>query len=330
MSKGVGLDIGTMNLVSSRMKGKEVSIRRMRDLFIDLPATAKKMLKLGSVSYIESDDHLLVLGDEAMEVANMFGREGRRPLKAGLVSPDEIDSLTVLGHMVKDVLGEPSHEGEHCYFSIPAAPVDVQMDVVYHKGVFTRIVQECGYTPHPANEAMAIVFAETAKEGFSGIGISFGSGMTNIALAINTIEGLSFSVARGGDWIDQGAARSVGGTASKMCAVKEKGIDLKDPKNREEEAISFYYKALIEHALDNIAQQFVTRGGHLTLNKPIPIVVGGGTSLAGGFMDFFREVFETKRKRFPIEISEVRHASDPFHAVSKGMLVLAQQEYDED
>jgi len=330
MSKGVGLDIGTMNLVSSRMKGKEVSIRRMRDLFIDLPATAKKMLKLGSVSYIESDDHLLVLGDEAMEVANMFGREGRRPLKAGLVSPDEIDSLTVLGHMVKDVLGEPSHEGEHCYFSIPAAPVDVQMDVVYHKGVFTRIVQECGYTPHPANEAMAIVFAETAKEGFSGIGISFGSGMTNIALAINTIEGLSFSVARGGDWIDQGAARSVGGTASKMCAIKEKGIDLNAPKSREEEAISFYYKALIEHALDNIAQQFVTRGGHLTLNKPIPIVVGGGTSLAGGFMDFFREVFETKRKRFPIEISEVRHASDPFHAVSKGMLVLAQQEYDED
>ena len=82
--------------------------------------------------------------------------------------------------------------------------------------------------------------------------------------------------------------------------------------------------------MDNIAQQFVMKGGHLTLNKPIPIVVGGGTSLAGGFMDFFREVFETKRKRFPIEISEVRHASDPFHAVAKGMLVLAQQEYDED
>jgi hypothetical protein len=47
-------------------------------------------------------------------------------------------------------------------------------------------------------------------------------------------------------------------------------------------------------------------------------------------MDFFSQVFESKRKRFPIEISEVRHASDPFHAVSKGMLVLAQQEYDED
>lgn len=330
MSKGVGLDIGTMNIVSSRISGKkEISFRRMRDLFIDLPPSAKKMLKLGSVSYIESQDFLLVLGDEALEVANMFGREGRRPLKAGLISPDEIDSLTVLGHMVKDVLGPPSHEGEHCYFSIPAAPVDANMDVVYHKGVFTRIVQECGYTPHPSNEAMAIIFSETAKESFSGIGISFGSGMTNIALAINTIEGFSFSVARGGDWIDQGAARSVGSTASKICAIKEKGIDLLAPKNRDEEAISFYYKALIEHALDNIAQQFVLKGGHLSLNRPIPIVVGGGTSLAGSFMDFFKKVFEEKRKRFPIDVSEVRHATDPFYSVTKGLLVLAQQEYEE-
>ena len=59
MNKGVGLDIGTMNLVSARIgKGKKgVVVRRMRDLFIDLPSTAKKMLKLGSVSYIESDEH---------------------------------------------------------------------------------------------------------------------------------------------------------------------------------------------------------------------------------------------------------------------------------
>ena len=129
---------------------------------------------MASVSYIESDDHLLVLGDEAMEVANMFGREGRRPLKAGLISPDEIDSLTVLGHMVKDVLGEPSHEGEHCYFSIPAPPVDVQMDVVYHKGVFTRIVEECGFTAHPANEAMAIVFSKLRKRALVGLGLALG------------------------------------------------------------------------------------------------------------------------------------------------------------
>ena len=111
MSKGVGLDIGTMNLVSARMSGakkNEVTLRRMRDLFIDLPSSAKKMLKLGSVSYIEADDNLLVLGDEAMEVANMFGREGRRPLKAGLISADEINKITLCWLKLLGVIDSPS------------------------------------------------------------------------------------------------------------------------------------------------------------------------------------------------------------------------------
>ena len=61
------------------------------------------------------------------------------------------------------------------------------------------------------------------------------------------------------------------------------------------------------------------------------MVVSGGTSLAGGFMEFFEKVFEKKRKRFPIEVSEIRHAKEPLNAVSYGMLVQAMQEHsDED
>ena len=59
-------------------------------------------------------------------------------------------------------------------------------------------------------------------------------------------------------------------------------------------------------------------------------MVSGGTSLAGGFLDFFKAVFEKKRKRFPIEISEIRHAKDPLNAVAHGMLIQAMQEYDEE
>ena len=50
---------------------------------------------------------------------------------------------------------------------------------------------------------------------------------------------MSFSVARGGDWIDSGAARAVGGTSARMCSIKESGLDLQNPKTREEEAIVF-------------------------------------------------------------------------------------------
>ena len=329
VQKGVGLDIGTMNLVSARRSEKGIATRRIRDAFLDLNMDAKKMLKLSNVDYVEREDDLLVLGDKALEIANVFGQEARRPLSAGLISPSETDSLEVLGLLVRHVLGKPAEQGEYCYFSVPAAPVDrPDRDVVYHQGVFEKIVSECGYIPVASNEAMGIIYAETAKEGFSGISFSFGSGMTNVALAVNTIEGLSFSVARSGDWIDSGAAGSVGSTRARMCTIKEKGINITNPQGREQEAIAFYYKAMIHYALDQVAQRFKLVQNQFALPKPIPMVVSGGTSLAGGFMELFNQVFETKRKRFPIEISEIRMASDPMNAVAHGMLVQAMQEYD--
>jgi hypothetical protein len=327
--KGIGLDVGTMNLVSARRTENGIVTRRMRDAFLDLPLDAKKMLKLSEVDYVEREDDVLILGDAALETANIFGKEARRPLVSGLISPDEIDSLEVLGLLVRHVLGEPVEPDEFCYFSVPAAPIDrPDRDVVYHQGVFEKIVRECGYTPISSNEAMGIIYSETAKDGFSGVAFSFGSGMTNVALAVNTIEGLSFSVARSGDWIDSGAAKSVGSTQARMCAMKEKGIDLSNPQGREQEAIVFYYKALINYALDQVATRFKAIQSQFALPKPIPIIVSGGTSLASGFMSLFSQVFEEKRKRFPIEISEIRKATEPMNAVANGMLVQAIQEYD--
>jgi len=324
---GVGLDIGTMNLVSARDSDKDLKVRRMRDLFLDLPKDAKKMLKLSGVNFVERDEDLLILGDAALEIANVFGKEARRPLKAGLVSPSEIDSLEVLGLMISNVLQKPQIPGEMCCFSVPASPIDIPgQDVVYHKGVFEKIITELGYTPQATNEAMAIIYAETALEGFSGIALSFGSGMTNVALAVHTVEGLSFSVARSGDWIDIGAAKSIGSTQARICVLKEKGINLNNPTDRETEAITFYYKAMIEYVLDNLANRFKLIQGQFALPKPIPMIISGGTSLAGGFMELFNKVFERKRKSFPIEISEIRQAREPLDAVARGLLVLAQQE----
>jgi hypothetical protein len=319
-----------MNIVSARRTPKGIETRRMRDAFLDLPPESKKMLKLSGVNYVERGEELLVLGDAAMEMASVFGREPRRPLAAGLLAAGEIDALEVLGLLMKHVLGEPVEKGEVCCFSVPAAPVDApDRDIIYHRGVLERIVTECGFDAIPSNEAMAIIYAETAKDGFSGLSFSYGSGMTNCALAINTIEGLSFSVARGGDWIDTGAAKAVGSTQARMCSLKEKGIDLLKPKGREEEALALYYKNLIEYGLDHVAAQFAKVKGQFALPKPIPLVISGGTSLAGGFKEFFEQVFEKKRKRFPIEISEVRQAKEPLNAVAQGLLLQAMQEHDE-
>jgi hypothetical protein len=326
---GVGCDIGTMNIVSARRGSKGIESRRVRDAFLDLDPSAKRMLKLSGVDFFDRNGELLIVGDKALEIANVFGKEARRPLSQGLLAAGEIDALEVLGLLMKQVLGDPAAPNEACYYSVPAAPVDApDRDVIYHRGVLGRIVTECGFRAVPSNEAMAVIFNETAKDGFSGVGISFGSGMTNVALAVNTIEGMSFSVARGGDWIDAGAAKAVGSTQARMCALKEGGIDLMKPIGREQEAMAVYYKNLIEYTLDNITAQFARVRGQFSVPRAIPVVVAGGTSLAGGFINFFGEVLETRRKKLPFEVSEVRHAKDPLGAIAHGLLLQAMQEYE--
>lgn len=325
-----GLDIGTMNLVSARqtLDGKSVETRRIRDAFLDLDIGAKKTLRLGKTDYVEKDGGLIVLGDSALNMANLFKREVRRPLSRGVISAGELDAQQILSLLIANVVGEPVVPGEHCYYSVPASPVDDEgQDIIYHQEVFRKILVELGYTPHPMNEAMAIVYSQCSAEAFSGLSVSFGSGMGNVALAYQTVNGMEFSVARGGDWVDQHAAKALGSTSARVCAIKEKGVDLAHPKNRDEEAIALYIRSLINYVLQNIAVQFKKVQATLDLPEPIPFVVSGGTTRAGGFMQVFSEEFESIKKRgFPIQISEIRPAKDPMTAVAEGLLVLATEE----
>ena len=689
---GCGLDLGTMNILSARQQGAKVVTSRIRDAFIDLDAANKKSLRLSQVDYIEKGDQLVVIGDSALNMANLFKREVRRPLSRGIISAGELEAQQVLSLLVKHVLGDPLVPGEHCFFSVPASPVDdTEQDVVYHTEIFKKIISEYGYTPHPMNEAMAIVYSQCADSNFSGLTASFGcltpdthiltrhgyipiervvegdevltrtgeykrvlkawrkqhtgsvyrlsfygnplgvtltgnhkvwvqrnntwswipaedlalkdvvgepimggtgkntsiclydrmqngpftkktvlcssslgrflgyfladghlgpdtrdtiwfdfgpneqlyaddvraiasklfhrkvtfhahgeaircqmshrslakwlrdncygiedakrvkkfpfpveslkasvalgfvvglvrgdgwtadsqvffgntsvplvtayyallnrlglagtlhkraargtqfkdgreilasscspewsvivsgvdgqylrdavessspkasklwrdggfrctriraieeipyegevcdltvedepsfcapyitlhnSGMVNIALAYQTIMGLSFSCARAGDWCDAHAAKAVGATASRMCSIKERGVNLVSPNGREEEALALYIRELIRYCLNAVSVQFKKVQASLDLPEPIPFIVSGGTSKAGGFLDLFKEEFESVKKRgFPIQISEIKHARDPMTAVAEGLLVLATEEH---
>ncbi len=326
---GVGLDIGTMNIVSARKKSGKTAYKRVRDAFLDLEMDAKRSLKMSKVNYIEQDGNLVVLGDSALTMANLFKREARRPLSRGVISAGEMDAQAILGLLVHNVLDEPSEEGEHCFYSVPAPPIDdPSQDVIFHTEVFRKIIRDRGYNAHPMNEAMAIIYSQCADETFSGLAVSFGAGMANIALSYQASKGMEFALARGGDWIDAQSAKAVGKTASQMCAVKEKGINLLAPAGREEQAIVLYVRSLINYSLQNIAAQFKKVSNDVSLPEPIPFIVSGGTTKAEGFMDIFREEFELVRKKFPIQITEVRQAKDPLQAVAEGMLVLALEEHE--
>lgn len=322
---GKGLDVGTAFVYCAQMQGDSVVFRSQRDAFFDVEVSdfAKEIFKKLGVRYIQKGERLCVVGDEAIRFANIFNRNTRRPMSRGVVSPDEEDALPMIELIIKNVLGAPRREGEIVYFSLPGDPVDADFDVVYHTNLVRSMVSRWGYTAKPVNEALAVILSELAGENFTGLGLSFGGGMVNVALAHLSVPIFSFSVAKAGDWIDEQVAKVTGSTASKVCAIKEKGFDLTKTEglSRVEHALLSYYDHLIEYVLAHIKQEIERTRRMPMFDKPLMMIVSGGTASPFGFIPRFKKVLH--RLHFPLEIGEVRLASEPLYSVAKGALVMA-------
>ncbi|TET37573.1 MAG: hypothetical protein E3J72_05570 [Planctomycetota bacterium] len=324
---GKGLDIGTANFVSAVQDNTgDLTVKMQRNAFIDVNADdfTRNMLTKLNVQYVVLSDKMIVIGDPAFELANIFNRETRRPMRDGLISPKEADALPIMKLLLESILGDPRVPRETVYFSVPGEPIDSDMNVIYHKGIFHGLLSKLGYNAKDMLEGHAVIFSELAEEDFSGIGISCGGGMFNVCVSYKTIPALAFSTSRGGDWIDGNTAAVLGIKISKATAIKEKGIDLTNPKNREEEAVIIYYRNLIEYTLTNIKSRFESSEGMPSFPEAVDIVCSGGTAMAGGFVEIFQDVFDSIK--FPIAIKNIRRSEEPLHAVAKGCLVAALSE----
>jgi actin-like ATPase involved in cell morphogenesis len=297
---------------------------------MDNESQIKNLLKMSKVDFIESEDKLYIIGDNAIVMSNIFKKSARRPLSKGVISPGELEAEKILLVLIETILGRARVQDEVCFYSIPGKPINSPMDIVYHEAMFAKLIGSLGYNKCIAlNEAAAIVYSNAAKEQFSALALSFGAGMVNVALLYQTMIGMSFSIENSGDWLDESAARATGSSSGRVQSIKEKGLDLLDPNNgdpktlREREALIIYYKSLILRVLDSIKNEFKKNQGNIALPVAIPIILSGGTSLPKGFKQLFEEGFNSVKDSFPIPVSEVRCASDLLNAVAQGLLVAA-------
>ena len=328
-----GLDQGTSFIVSSQKVGDKIKIEKRRNAFLDLPSTkdTKKILDQLKVSYIVRGNKVLVFGEQALSLANSFGREARRPMNKGVISAKDELSLDVLPDLISDVLGEPNHKNEICCYTVPAKALgDEDFDVEYHRDTIGGILKNLGYTPFWVPEALCVAYDQLTDKNLTGLVVDLGAGMTNVCLAQLGIATKSFSLLRGGDWIDKSlASRKEGMTASRATKIKESPrnpIDIvKDYGSKDimRDAVAKYYQILIEWVVKNIEEAF----SNITLDDPIPVVVAGGTSLISGFIP----VFETflRKASFRFEIDQVIHAEDPLYSVAHGALIRALMEEDD-
>lgn len=334
--KIVGLDLGTMFLVSAvRIGENKVEIKRTRNAFlpISLDVLSSSEISKTELDYVETKNEqgetesLYLISEDAFKFSNIFGQTVRRPMSKGVISPIEIDAIDVLTLMVEKLIGK-SRNG-YCVYSIPAEPIDIDISpILYHEKVFGKILKTLGYEAKPLNEGLSIIFSECQQEKFTGISIGFGCGLSNVCCAYKGSPALTFSVSRGGDWIDTNAAESLGTISNRVTAIKEKGLDLENPStgNRKEkrikEALYFYYESLIKYVLSCIVGKFEESSDGLQIDEKIPIIISGGTILPKGFSKIFKDIF-SQFKKFPYEISEIRQATNPLTAVAQGSLIYA-------
>ena len=319
------IDIGTNTIICVSDTGTTLQ----RDAFLSLDSmnTSKGTLKKMGVSYIELNNKLYVIGTEANELAAIFNNsELRRPLKDGMLNPNEQDALPILATIIKSLLGEPNVKDEVCVYSVPAPPIDVEHEIDYHSDVLNTIITNLGYKAQALNEAVAVANVGLADKQLTGIAVSIGAGLTNIAIMYKGISVLTFSISKSGDWIDQMASKESGLTVAKIRSIKEKGnysisSSAIEVRTREQNIIRTYYEAYIRYLLKYIEVQFTKNTDMPNFPAPVDIAIAGGGGLVNGFIDVFKEQFT--QKNFPIEISDIKLVTEPLSAIARGLFVEA-------
>jgi hypothetical protein len=179
-----------------------------------------------------------------------------------------------------------------------------------------------GYNSRSINEGLAVVFSELESDNFSGIGVSCGGGMCNVAVAFMSLPVMTFSTAKAGDYIDNSVASVTGEIPTRIRLIKEESLDLaQSPRNKYESALHVYYDDVILSLVESLRSALTETKNLPRMDKPIPIVLSGGTARPKGFLEKFRQAFEFDA--FPIPISEIRMAEDPLDATARGCLIAA-------
>lgn len=320
----VGLDIGTSRIVAARSMEKKSPCEAQLNAFITLPYSRLTEQLLGGekVFYEVRGNEIVVAGNDAERFAEVFHVETRRPMIDGLLNPHEPHSFAVIRNIIRKLLGKPAAEGQKVFFSVPAASGENGGSLAYHERTCREILKELGYQATSVNEGLAVVFAEMESSNYTGIGVSCGSGMCNVCLAVLSVPVITFSIPQAGDFIDVRTASATGEVSNRIRIRKERSFSLNGfTSDLIQNALTVYYEEVVQTLVDTLRANLSTAKRLPKLDGPIPLVLSGGTVMPRGFFELFKRVLS--ESEFPLQLSEVRLSPEPLYATARGALMAA-------
>jgi hypothetical protein len=328
LEPGRGLDLGTDYITASARSvqsgGTVYNVERNAFLEVRADGLTQSLLRKFGIECVVRAPKAYLLGNPAFDLATVFDKPIRRPLKEAPGVGADPDGVLLTRDLLQRVLGRPRKRDEICVYSVPADPADGAQTLLYHRGVLENALRALGYVPRPMIESHAIVQAEFLQSEYTGIGITCGGGRVNVCVACKGLPALTFSTSRGGEWIDESVSRAIGMPAAQVRAIKERGMHLYRPEDPLQGAVAIYYRHLLQDLFETFRRKVAEAAWIPSASKPFDVVCAGGVATIGGFVEMFRE--ELHKAQLPLPVAEVRLAKDPLQAVAAGCLRAAQEE----
>lgn len=319
----VGLDVGTSRIVMARESEAAIEYSTQLNAFIAIPYSqmTENVLRKERIPYAVEGDEILVLGNESEKFADLLNKDIRRTMRRGFLNPSEPDGVRVIQQIATFLAGKTPRNERLC-FTVPAPPLGAEEDLTYHEATLRQTLTGLGFEVTSINEGLAVVYGEMESTNYTGIGVTCGGGLCNVCLAYLSVPIVSFSVPKAGDFIDSSAASVTGERANRIRILKEQSFHLNGQSDSKiEQVLTVYYDDMIQSLVAGMLKAFQQAHNLPRLSRPIPIVLAGGSTIPTGFHDRFQKVFCAAG--FPIDISEIRTASEPLTTSAKGALRAA-------
>lgn len=322
----LGLDVGTSRIVVADGSGDH-NAKSQLNAFVSIPYSkmTETILQQNKMVYHRNGKDLYVYGNESERFASFFNTEPRRPMHSGVLNAQETRGQQIIQAIIEQLIPKARHSELVC-FSVPGKGEGADANLVYHEAVIKSILGNLGYNAKAVNEGLAVVFAELQEENFTGIGISCGGGMCNVCVSFLSVPMLTFSIPKGGDYIDASVAGVVNESTTRVRLAKEESLDLsRQPKDKITSALHIYYEDVLQTLIDGLGEALSGSSDLPKLDRPIPIVLSGGTAKPRGFLQKFQDRL-SKSGDFPVKVSDIRLAKDPLTATARGCYIAAMSE----
>lgn len=328
-ANAIGLDVGTSRIVAATPAPDPGSYHFASQLnaFVAIPfskLTAMTLQRQGIPHTIRPQE-IVVHGNESERFADLMNTEIRRPMTHGTLDAREPDAVAMLRQIIEALAPGAKESKPRVCFTVPAAPLGGEESLTYHETTVRQLLEQMGYETRSINEGLAVVYGELENTNYTGIGISCGGGLCNVCFSYLSVPVLSFSIAKAGDYIDNSAASMIGERANRIRLAKEGSFHFNGFfTDKVQQVISVYYDDMIKSLVTGLREAFSNARNMPRLNRPIPLVLSGGTALPEGFRQRFEKIY--RESDVPVELSEVRLAANPLETAAKGALIAALAE----